>query len=162
MDTRLKNTGYVTNSGIHKILLLSFLRLCEVQDSIVPLVYSSVVKVIPVAFKKDEMALKPGMQVDSGQGEIVETTEKIDHRYIKNNPCTDPEKLKDIFEKEVECVCLTSLDDNLSFPVGIYHIPAKSDGKETCEVLLSSTKCIQTCLEHINSGVTVSNGVLQP
>ena len=30
--TRLKNTGYVTNSGIHKTLLLSFLRLCEVQD----------------------------------------------------------------------------------------------------------------------------------
>ena len=56
MDTRLKNAANVTNSGIHKTLLLSFLRLCEVQDSIVPLVDSSVVKVIPVAFQKDEMA----------------------------------------------------------------------------------------------------------
>ena len=145
-----------------KLSFSVFLRLCEVQDSIVPLVDSSVVKVIPVAFKKDEMALKPGMQVDSGQGEIVGTTEKIDHRCTKNNPCPDPEKLKDIFVKEAECVCLTLLDDNLSFPVGIYYISAKSDGKETCEVLLSSTKCIQTCLEHINSGVAVSNGVLQP
>ena len=45
------------------------------------------------------MALKPGMQVDSGQGETVGTTEKIDHGCIKNNPFPDPENLKDIFVK---------------------------------------------------------------
>ena len=44
--------------------------------------YSEQVRVVPVTVQKDEMALKPGMQVDSRQGKVIGTTHDIDYKYI--------------------------------------------------------------------------------
>ena len=90
--TRKKNcTGYTTDSGLHKNLLQSFLELANEENSgVIPLVDNDTVKVIPIALKKDGMALKPGMQVDSRQGLIIGTTEKIDYKYIQENAKPDP------------------------------------------------------------------------
>ena len=64
-----KCTGYTTDNGLHKNLLQSVLELAnEEQLGVVPLVDNDTVKVILIALKKDGMALKPGMAVDSRQG----------------------------------------------------------------------------------------------
>ena len=101
---------------MHKNLLQSFLELANESSAGIPLVDNNTVKVIPIALKKDGMALKPGMQVDSRQGLIIGTTEKIDYKYIQENAKPDPEKLQDIFIKEAECYCATSLDRKVSLP----------------------------------------------
>ena len=118
-----KCTGYTTDNGLHKNLLQSILELAnEEQSGVVPLMDNDTVKVIPIALKKDGMALKPGMAVDSRQGLIIGTTEKIDHKYVQENPNPDSDKLKEIFIKEAECFCTTTLDSKINLPIGVDYI----------------------------------------
>lgn len=128
-STRKKNcTGYTTDSGLHKNLLQRFLKLANDKNSgVIPLVNNDTVKVIPIALKKGGMALKPGMQVDSRQGLIIGTTEKIDYKYIQENAKPDPEKLQDIFIKEAECYCALSLDRKVNLPLGVDDINRGQD-----------------------------------
>ena len=63
-------TGYTTDNGISKSLLTSFLELTGRENThVAPLIDNDTVRVVPVTIQKDGMALKPGMQVDSGDRE---------------------------------------------------------------------------------------------
>ena len=162
--TRKKNcTGYTTDNGIHKCLLTSFLELAGRENSpVTPLIDNETVRVIPVAIQKDGMALKPGMQVDSRQGKIIGTTEDINYKYVKENQNPDPEKLKDVFVTEAECYCATSLDGQVTLPVGVDYIPRKLDGDYTYNTIKEKGTSSEICLNHLKSNLTPSkNGVLQ-
>ena len=161
--TRKKScTGYTTDSGIHKNLLQSFLELAkEKKSGVISLVDNETVKVIPIALKKDGMSLKPGMQVDSRQGLIIGTTEKIDYQYVKQNPNPDPEKLKEIFIKEAECYCATTLDGKMNLPVGVDYITGSLSSTATCETIEKKALVSQVCLGHMTAGgAPQKNGVL--
>ena len=71
------------------------------------------------------------MQVDSRQGLIIGTTEKFDYKYIQENAKPDPEKLQDIFIKEAECYCATSLDRKVSLPLGVDYINGRYTRKQS-------------------------------
>lgn len=162
-STRKKNcTGYTTDSGLHKNLLQSFLKLASAENSdILPLVDNPTVKVVPIALKKDGMALKPGMSVDSRQGLVIGTTDKIDYNYIKDNPHPKPERLKEIFIKEAECYCATTLDGKISLPIGVEYINGCLNSTITCESIEEKAALTQTCLRHIVQSDSAKNGVLQ-
>ena len=152
--TRKRNsTGYTTDSEIHQNLLQSFLELANEKDSgVTPLIDNDTVKIIPIALKKDGMALKPGIQVDSRQGLVIGTTDKIDYKYVKENQKPDPETLKEIFIKEAECYCATSLDRKINLPVGVDYINASLDANDTCHTIENKTGVSQVCLGHLRSG----------
>ena len=96
----------MTDSGIHKNLLRSFLELAGTENTqIVPLVDNDTVRVVPVTIQKDGMALKPGMQVDARQGKVIGTTDAINYKYIRENPNRDPEKLNNLFVTETMLLC---------------------------------------------------------
>ena len=106
------------------------------------------------------MALKPGMAVDSRQGFIIGTTEKIYHKYVQENPNPDSDKLKEIFIKEAECFCTTTLDSKINLPIGIDYINGSLNSKDTCQTIETKTAISQMCLSHIITK-KATNSVLQ-
>ena len=130
------------------------------QDSPVKsLIKDAYVTVIPAAAQKDGMALKPGIHVDSHKGVIVGTTDTIDSKYVRDCPSPDREHLKNIFIKEAECVGITTLEHELSMPVGVDYIPGKISKYQTKEAIEMTVKQLQTCLECLKSNPS-SNGIV--
>ena len=73
------------------------------ESSVITLIETDPVKIIPAILKRDGMLLKPGMDFDSHQGVITGTTEHINHKYIKEHPCLEGDNLKNIMVTEAEC-----------------------------------------------------------
>ena len=64
--------------------MTSFLELAGRENTpVTPPMDNDTLRVISVTIQKDEMANKPGMQIDSRQEKIIGTTHGIDYKYIK-------------------------------------------------------------------------------
>lgn len=98
------------------------------------------------------MSLKPGMQVDSRQGLMIGTTEKFDYQYVKQNPNPDPAKLKEIFIKEPECYCATTLGGKMNLPAGVDYITGSLSSTASCQTIERKALVSQVCLGHMISG----------
>ena len=74
---------------------------------------------IPVCLATDGMSIKPGLQFDTRIKELVGLLFPVDLEYVESTPSPDPATLKGSFVTEVNCEIITSLDNNLSLPVGL-------------------------------------------
>ena len=104
--------------------------LCDRRD-VLCLIDTPELKIIPVVLQKDGMAIKPWLQFDERQGKIVGGAVHIDYKYVMEDPEPNIDELKDIFVKEAECICVTTLDDKILLPLGTDFIPSKLSADST-------------------------------
>lgn len=76
-----------------------------------PLLSSKKIYVAAVSLAKDDLALKPGFQVDRNAMVIVGGKEMYSLEYVKSNPTLPHENFKDKFVTEVQTMGITTLDN---------------------------------------------------
>lgn len=137
-STRSKDkAGYTTKDGIIKNLLISYLLFAQLEESGVhPLIDQPHLHVIPVCLATDGMSIKPGLQFDTSVKELVGLLFPVDLEYVKATPSPDPGTLKVSFVTEVNCEIITSLDNNLSLPVGLEFTGKRVSGEDVAERIM--------------------------
>ena len=83
-------------------------------------------RAIPVALASDGMALKPGLEYDSRQKQVIGLTHKVDEKFMKKHPLPDPEKIKTNLITNADITIATLLDNGAAMPVAVNFRP-KSD-----------------------------------
>lgn len=147
-STRNKEkAGYNTKNGIIKSLLVSYLLIAQLEESgVVPLIDQPDLQIIPVSLASDGISIKPGLQFDTRLKNLVGLLFPVDLDYVKANPSPDPATLKSSFVTEVNCEIITSLDNNLSLPVGIEYTGKRVSGDDTAESIQKRATQLQICL----------------
>ena len=137
-------TGYTTKSGIIKPLLLNMHALVKASGAS-EIVSTENLKVIPVCMASDGTAIKPGLEFDAHQKKIVGATINIDCEYVKAHVEPDLEELKQAMVTEVDVTFLTTLDNKVAFPVGVYYLTKKGSGEERYTQFSNMICTVQTC-----------------
>ena len=78
----------------------------------------------------DGTALKPGLEYDSVQKEIVGASINIDADYVERHRQPVLQKIKGTLVSEVHVIFLTKLDDKTGLPVSMYYMPRSMSGDE--------------------------------
>ena len=94
------------------------------------------VRAIPVALASDGTALKPGLEYDSRQKQVIGLTYKVDEKFVKKHPLPDPEKIKTSLINNADVTIATSLDN---------FRPKSVTGEEIFSCMEDSIRTIQTC-----------------
>lgn len=161
-STRSKEkAGYTTKDGIIKSLLISYLLLAQLEESGVhPLIDQPHLRVIPVCLATDGMSIKPGLQFDTRVKELVGLLFPVDLEYVKATPSPDPGTLKVSFVTEVNCEIITSLDSNLSLPVGLEFTGKRVSGEDVAERIMKRVAQLQICLRCLMQHTTTTMNVI--
>ncbi len=140
--------GYTTSSGIVKPWLQSILTLAnDEKSSCVPLVDNDVLKVFPGCLQNDGTPLKPSILFDDQQNVCIGLQDKCDIQFVRANPEPDPTFLRENVVTEANVDYVTTLDNNLSLPIGAHYKPkAGKTGAELKGQFLEDVRLIQTCL----------------
>lgn len=110
------------------------------------MVNRSDLSIIPVSLASDGMSIKPSLQFDTHLKNLVGLLFPVDLNYVKANPSPDPATLKSSFVTEVNCEIITSLDNNLSLPVGIEYTGKRVFGDDIAERIQKRITQLQICL----------------
>ena len=100
---------------------------------------------IPVALASDGTALKPGLEYDSRQKQVIDLTYKVDEKFVKKHPLPDPEKIKTSLINNADVIIATSLDNGAAMPVAVNFRPKSVTGEEIFSCMEDSIRTIQTC-----------------
>jgi len=139
--------GYTTKDGIIKSLLVSYLLIAKLEESgVIPLIEQPHLRIIPVILATDGMSIKPGLQFDTRLKTLVGLLFPVNLDYVKTNPSPHPATLKASFVTKVNCEIITSLDNNLSLPVGIQHTGKRVSGEDMAERIQKLCTRLQICL----------------
>lgn len=145
-QTCLKHqAGYTTTSGVIRDLLLVFLTLAQ-QANVPPILETGHVHVIPCVVQNDGTALKAGLQFDERRKNVVGLTERIDLRFVKNNPKPDTEFLKSHIVTEAVVSYISSMDNGISLPISVDYVGKKGKtGEHMQEKFKKEVETLQTC-----------------
>lgn len=104
------------------------------------------VRAIPVALASDGTApLKPGLEYDSRQKQVIGLTHKVDEKFVKKHPLPDPEKIKTNLITSEDVTIATSLDNNAAIPVAVHYRPKSVTGEEIFSCMNENIRILQTC-----------------
>ena len=142
-----KKSGYTTKSGVVKELSLCQLKLSTSSKSDASfLVCNKTVKVIPCVLSNDGNALKPAIELDIRQKQLIGLDFACDYQYIKDNPSPSPEFLKSHIVVEVVISNITSLDNDSSMPVIAEYVPKQGkSGDNLVKSFIENICLVQTC-----------------
>ena len=147
--------GYTTHSGLLQPLIKSFYKMAlQKNSSAGALFVSPIVHVIPACLATDATAIKPGLEYDSCQKEIIGATVDIDINYVQGNPVPDINDLKAKLVTEANVSFLTALDNGVSLPVAVDYPPKSTKGeqvKATLSDYVIGTQTCADCLQHCGS-----------
>ena len=146
--TRSKcSSGYTTKSGTVKPWLDSFLQIAnDPQLGVEPLIETPVLKVFGTAMENDSTALKPAIQYDENQQLNVGLRDRVDIRFVNQNPNPKPEFLKKNVVSEANVTYLSTTDNNVAMPVCVRYMPKTGkSGEEMKQQFLDKVDVIQTC-----------------
>ena len=125
--TKRCQSGYTTESGMIKPHLQSLHSLCQhPKADLHAIVDNEKVRAIPVALASDGTALKPGLEYDSRQKQVIGLTHKVDEKFMKKHPLPDPEKIKTNLITNADITIATLLDNGAAMPMAVNFRP-KSD-----------------------------------
>ena len=62
--------------------------------------------------KSDGTALKPGLEYDSRQKQVIGLTHKVDEKFVKKHPLADPKTIKTNLITSAGVTIATSLDNS--------------------------------------------------
>ena len=117
-------SGYTTESGTMKPHLLSLFSLCQhPKADLRAIVDTKKVRVIPVSLASDGTALKPGLEYDPRQKQVIGLTDKMDEKSAKKHPLPDPEKIKSNLITSADVTIATSPDNGAAMPVTVFSDP---------------------------------------
>ena len=121
------------------------------------------VHVIPVSLASDGTALKPGLEYDPRQKQVIGLTHKVDEKFVKKH-LPDPEKIKTNLITSADVTIATSLDNGAAMPAAVFFRPKSVTGKEIFSCMNDSIRTVYTyenCLKgqrsvkHIVSSETI-------
>jgi len=140
-------TEYTTKSGAVKPWLDSFLQIAnDPQLGVEPLIETPVLKVFGTAMENDSTALKPAIQYDKNQQLNVGLRDRVDIRFVNQNPNPKPEFLKKNVVSEANVTYLSTTDANVAMPVCVRYMPKTGkSGEEMKQQVLDEVDVIQTC-----------------
>ena len=139
-------SGYTAESGTIKPNLLSLFSLCQhPKADLRAIVDTKEVRVIPVSLASDGTALKPGLQYDPRQKQVIGFKHKVDEKFVKKHPLPDPEKIK------------TNLDNGAAMPVAVFFRPKAVTGEEIFSCMKDSIRLVQTCENCLKGQHSVKN-----
>ena len=161
-STRSKDkAGYTTKDSIIKSRLISYLLLVQLEESgVQPLIDQPHLHVIPVCLATDGMSIIPGLQFDTHVKELVGLLFPVDLEYVKATPSPDPGTLKVSFVTEVNSEKVTSLDNNLSPPVGLEFTGKRISGEDIAERIMKHVAQLQICLRCLMRHTTTTMNVI--
>lgn len=116
--------------------------------------------VIPVCLATDGMSIKLGLQFDTRLKDLVGLLFPVDMENVKATPCPDPGILKVSFVTEVNCEIITSLDNNLSLPVGLEFTGKRVSGEDVAERIMKRVAHLQICLRWLMRHTTTTMNVI--
>ena len=92
----------------------------------------------------DVTTLKPGLEFDTRQ--IIGSTIDIDCEYVKAHEVPDLRELKETLVTEVDVTFLTTLDNKVSFPVGVYYLTKQGSGDDRYTQFADMIYVVQACI----------------
>ena len=117
-------SGYTIESGTIKPHLLSLFSLCQhPKADLRAIVDNKKVHVIPVSLASDGTALKPGLEYDPRQKQVIGLTHKVDEKFVKKHPLLDPEKVKTNLITSADVTIATSFDNGAAIPAAVFSDP---------------------------------------
>ena len=126
--TKRCQSGYTTESGMIKPHLQSLHSLCQhPKADLHAIVDNEKVRAIPVALASDGTALKPGLEYDSHQKQVIGLTHKVDEKFMKKHPLPDPEKIKTNLITNADITIATLLDNGAAMPVAVNFRPKSEE-----------------------------------
>ena len=75
-----------------------------------------------MSLASDRTALKPGLEYDPPQKQVIGLTHKVDEKFIKKHPLTDPEKVKTNLITSAD-VTIATLLNGATMPVAVFSDP---------------------------------------
>ena len=133
-------SGYTIESGTIKPHLLSLFSLCQhPKADLRAIVDNKKVHVIPVSLASDGTALKPGLEYDPRQKQVIGLTHKVDEKFVKKHPLPDPEKIKTNLITSADVTIATSLDNGAAIPAAVFFRPKSVTGEEIFFCMKDST-----------------------
>ena len=104
--------------------LLPLFSLCQhPKADLRAIVDTKKVRVIPVSLASDGTALKPGLEYDPRQKQVIGLTDKMDEKSAKKHPLPDPEKIKSNLITSADVTIATSPDNDAAMPVTVFSDP---------------------------------------
>lgn len=104
--------------------LLSLFSLCQhPKADLRAIVDTKNVSVIPVSLASDGTALKPGLEYDQRQKQVIGLTDKMDEKSAEKHPLPDPEKIKTNLITSTDVTIATSLVNGAAMPVTVFSDP---------------------------------------
>ena len=90
-------------------------------------------------------ALKPGLEYDPRQKQVIGLTHKVDQKFVKKHPLPDPEKIKTNVITSADVTTATSLDNGAAIPVAVFFRPKSVTGEEIFSCMKDRIRTVQTC-----------------
>ena len=115
---------------------------------------------IPVCLATDGMSIKLGLQFDTRVKELVGLLFPVDLEYVNSTLSPDPATLKGSFVTEVNCEIFTSLDNNLSLPVGLEFTGKRVSGEDVTNRIINRVAQLQICLRCLMQHTTTTMNVI--
>ena len=98
-----------------------------------------------MSLASDGTALKPGLEYDPRQKQVIGLTHKVDEKFVKKHPLPDPEKIKTNLITSADVTIATSLDNGAAMPVAVFFRPKSVTGEEIFSSMKDSIRTVQTC-----------------
>ena len=76
-----------------------------------------------MSLASDGTALKPGLEYDPRQKQVIGLTHKVDEKFVKKHPLPDPEKIKTNLITSADVTIATSLDNGATMPAAVFSDP---------------------------------------
>ena len=138
-------SGYPTESETMKPHLLSLFSLCQhPKADLRAIVDTKKVRVIPVSLASYGTVLKPGLEYDPRQKQVIGLTDKMDEKFVKKHPLPDPKKIKTNLITSADVTIATSLDNGAAMPVAVFFRPKSVTGEEIFSCMKDSIRTVQT------------------
>jgi hypothetical protein len=148
-------------SGVEVALLKAFLKLCSTGDTVVPLVDTEALTMIPVILATDGMALKAGAQEDPVSGEFVGLNQTIDRKFIEDHPNPSPRLIKSMLLVEADQMMIGTLDGRVALPVGTDYSGRAKTKEGKADLVMQRARQLQVCLHCLtDKKVTSDKGVI--
>ena len=118
-----RNTDFTTKSRIIKHLSMINLKLMVnwTMNSVMPLIDTSDLEIVPCAYSTDGTALKPAIEYDPLSKANIGLNFPVSVDYVKRNTLPDRKQLDQDIIHEAFVGCVTSLDNVTSLPLSIEY-----------------------------------------
>ena len=127
------NTDFTTKSGIIKYLSMINLKLMvnETMNSVVPLIDTSDLKIVPCAHSTDGTALKPAVEYDPLSKANIGLSFPVSVDYVKKNTPPDTKQLEQDIIHEAVGGCVTFRDNVTIVPLSVEYCTKSGKTRES-------------------------------